>query len=172
MDTTLGLKKFQHLPCTVNIPLVSAASLSPPGRAPLGFSSSPRAEPSSQSRALWPSCHTLPAGTHRGSREREKKEISGPATDEWKFYWLISAFLPWASPPVCRQIQLWASFSPSEPGCSSTLDPASRLTPVPPLSAPVAPAENVFKKQKKLRCESTGPQATFSSEYDPTIISQ
>lgn len=148
MDMTLGLKKFQHLPCTVNIPLVSAASLSPPGRAPLGFSSSPRAEPSSQSRALWPSCHTLPAGTHRGSRERGNKDISGPATDEWKFYWLISAFLPWASPLVCRQIQLWASFSPSEPGCSSTLDPASPSTLVPPLSAPVAPAEKVKKKKK------------------------
>ncbi len=139
----------------VNIPLVSAASPSPPGRAPLGFSTSPRAGPSSQSRAPWPSCRTLPAG---GSTEKENKEISGPATDDSKHsaeeQYFVDGLVrtaPWASPPVCRQIRLWASFSPSEPGCSSTLDPASQSAPVPPLSAPVAPAEKVKRNVRKFR---------------------
>lgn len=70
---------------------------------------------------------------------------TGEAKDTFSL--VICVFLPWASSLAGRWIQLWASFSPSGPGCSSTLDPAAQLTAVPPLSAPVAPAEH--EKRKK-----------------------
>lgn len=148
---------------TLNMPPVSAASPSPPGRALPGSSSSPRAEPSSQSRALWPSCRTLPAVKHKLSRRRGKEELSGPASygKKWHFTgWFMSGFLLWAYPLVCLLIRLWASSSPSETGCSSTPHPAFLLTPAPPLSAPVAPAER-FKKIKTLEGKSPKLQATF-----------
>lgn len=79
-------------------------------------------------------------------KKKNKRRIPAADQREHMFSWLTGPCLPWVSPPVCRQIQLWASFSPLEPGCSSTPDPASRSAPAPPLSAPVAPAAKVIFK--------------------------
>lgn len=148
---------------TVNVPPVSAASPSPRERALPGSSSSPRAEPSSQSRALWPSCRILPAASRA-----EKYERRNFLTLLYRFIrWLISRLLLWAYPPVCRLTLLLASSSPSETGCSSTPDPASLLTPVPPLSAPVAPAERWEREKLYKKIHRTG-----QSCYKTALVSR
>lgn len=128
--------------CTLNLPPVSAVSPSPRERALLGSSTSLRAELSSQSQALWPSCRILQAVNKAESDERSNSHTVLHSSISW----FISRFLLWACPPVCLLTQLSASSWPSEIGCSSTPDPASLLTPVPPLSEPVAPAKSCDRK--------------------------
>lgn len=125
-------------------PPVSAASPSLPWPAPLEISSSPRAEPSSRSRALGPSCHTPPAGTQRWKQGSGKSQ----ADTDCRLWRITSVVrIPSVSPPVCHLVQIWVLFSPSELGRFSTHYPASQSAPELPLSAPVVLSANRAKCQ-------------------------
>lgn len=96
------LQRCHHkLLCTLHVPPVSAASPSLLERALPGSSSSPRAEPSSQSRALWPSCRILRAASKAGRDEEEllhtgvKALLVNLSADS--YFGLLLRFVSWFS---------------------------------------------------------------------------